>query len=55
MAGLPEKKEEDMVELDGGEKEVEGVKEVKVVGKDAKIGQGKAGGTGVGKKKKGKK
>lgn len=52
MAGLPEKEVEDMVGLDGGEKEVEELKEAKAVGKDAKVGQGKAGG---GKKKKGKK
>jgi hypothetical protein len=52
MAGLPEKEVEDMVGLDGGEKEVEELKEAKAVGKDAKVSQGKAGG---GKKKKGKK
>ena len=55
MAALPEKEEEETVGLEGGEKEVEEVKDGKIQGKDAKVGQGKAGGGGGGKKKKGKK
>ncbi len=55
MAGLPEKEDEDMVGTEGGEKEVEEVKEAKGPEKDGKVAQGKGGGGGGGKKKKGKK
>ena len=54
MAGLPEQEDVDMAGLDGGEKDVEEVKDTKILGKDGKTGQGKAGGGVGGKKKKGK-